>query len=68
MKKIILKILSFYKNIPYIGHSSCKFVPTCSEYTIEAVQKYGSIKGLFLGFKRIIRCNPFNKGGVDLVK
>jgi uncharacterized protein len=68
MKKIILKILSFYKAIPYLGHSSCKFVPSCSEYTAQAVQKYGVVKGLFLGIKRIIRCNPFNKGGIDLVK
>lgn len=68
MKKVILKILSFYKKIPYLGHSSCRFVPTCSEYTKEAVEKYGVIKGLVLGIKRIIRCNPFNKGGIDLVK
>lgn len=68
MKKITLKILSFYKKIPYLGHSSCKFVPSCSEYTIQAVEKYGTIKGLALGIKRIIRCNPFNKGGIDLVK
>ena len=68
MKKITLRILNFYKKIPYLGHSSCKFVPTCSQYTIEAVEKYGTIKGMFLGIKRIIRCNPFNKGGIDLVK
>jgi hypothetical protein len=68
MKKVILKILNFYKKIPYLGHSSCRFVPTCSEYTREAVEKYGVVKGLYLGTKRILRCNPFNKGGIDLVK
>jgi len=68
MKKAILKILSFYKKIPYLGHSSCRFVPTCSEYTAEAVEKYGVMKGLFLGTKRILKCNPFNKGEIDLVK
>ena len=67
MKKIILKILVFYKK--YISRGNhCRFVPSCSEYTYEAVNKYGVIKGLFLGSKRIIRCNPFSKGGEDLVQ
>lgn len=43
----------------------CRFRPTCSEYTYQAVERYGIIKGGFLGFKRVIRCNPFNKGGFD---
>lgn len=68
MKKVILRILKFYKRIPYLGHSSCKFVPSCSDYTYQAVEKYGVIKGLGLGFWRILRCNPFNKGGVDLLQ
>jgi len=46
---------------------SCRYTPTCSQYTLEAVEKYGSIKGLFLGFKRILRCNPFFPGGEDPV-
>jgi putative membrane protein insertion efficiency factor len=45
----------------------CKFKPSCSEYTIQAIQKYGAIKGMLLGFKRILRCNPFSKGGFDFV-
>ncbi len=48
--------------------SHCRFTPTCSEYTYQAVYKYGTIKGLFLGIKRILRCNPWNKGGIDQVK
>lgn len=67
MKKVVLKILVFYKK--YISHGNyCRFVPSCSEYTYLAVQKYGVIKGLFLGGKRILRCNPLSKGGVDLLK
>jgi hypothetical protein len=67
MKKIVLKLLVWYKK--YISHGNyCRFAPSCSEYTYLAVQKYGVIKGLFLGGKRILRCNPLSKGGVDLLK
>lgn len=51
--------------IPLSSHSKCKFTPTCSNYSIEAIKKYGSIKGSLLTIKRIIRCNPFSKGGYD---
>lgn len=44
---------------------SCRFYPTCSDYTFEAVEKYGVVKGLLLGLYRVMRCNPWNKGGVD---
>jgi uncharacterized protein len=69
-----LKILRFYqKKISPVIHyifpfAGCRFTPTCSEYTFQAVGRYGTIKGLFLGLGRIIRCNPFNKGGYDPVK
>lgn len=46
----------------------CRFYPTCSEYTLEALEKYGVLKGGFMAIKRILRCNPFNKGGYDPVK
>jgi len=46
----------------------CKYYPSCSEYTIHAIEKYGSLKGIFLGIKRILRCNPFSKGGYDPLK
>jgi uncharacterized protein len=70
MKKIILKILVFYKkHISSIGvGSQCRFIPTCSEYTYDAVKKYGVLKGLWLGFKRVLKCNRFSKGGVDLIE
>ena len=67
MKKIVLKILVFYKR--YISQGNhCRFVPSCSEYCYQAVDKYGVVKGLFLGLKRVMRCNPLGKGGIDLVK
>ena len=72
MKKIFIKIINFYqKNISlYLGQRGihCKFEPTCSEYTKQAIEKYGAIKGVFLGLKRILRCNPFSKGGYDPLK
>ena len=46
---------------------SCKFYPTCSTYTLLAIKEWGIVKGIYLGAKRILRCNPFSKGGLDLV-
>lgn len=72
MKKVFLKIIDFYKkNISLWLQSkdiNCKFYPTCSEYTKQAIEKYGAIKGLLLGIARILRCNPFSKGGYDPLK
>ena len=73
MKKIFIKIIEFYKkNIsPYLSqvcNIHCKFEPTCSEYAKQAIEKYGVLKGSWLSFKRIIRCNPFSKGGYDPLK
>jgi uncharacterized protein len=67
MKKLVLKSLVFYKKYLSRGFC-CRFVPTCSEYTYEAVKKYGVIKGLFLGLKRLLKCNPWGKKGIDLLK
>ncbi|MDD3002877.1 MAG: membrane protein insertion efficiency factor YidD [Candidatus Shapirobacteria bacterium] len=70
MKTVVLKMLVFYKK--YISGmeigNHCRFTPTCSEYTYLAVKKYGVVKGLFLGVKRILKCNPLSKGGVDLIE
>ena len=61
MKEIIIKLIKKYQKIPFKSHDSCKFIPTCSNYMIEALQIYGLVKGLYLGIKRILKCNPFTK-------
>lgn len=61
MKKIIIKLIKKYQSIPFKSHDSCKFIPTCSNYMIEALNTHGLIKGLYLGIRRLLRCNPFNK-------
>ena len=72
MKKILIWLIKGYKKYisPWVESKNihCKFYPSCSEYTTQAIQKYGAGKGLFLGFKRILRCNPFSKGGYDPLK
>ena len=69
MKKILLGIIRFYQK--YLsgakGYSSGKYYPTCSRYAIEAIEKYGAFKGGLLAAWRILRCNPFSKGGYDPV-
>ncbi|HNS71154.1 MAG TPA: membrane protein insertion efficiency factor YidD [bacterium] len=70
MKKLILILIKLYKKFlsPInFGTHACKYNPSCSDYTYEAVEKYGVIKGLLKGLYRIIRCNPFSKGGYDPV-
>lgn len=52
----------------FYPHGFCRFYPTCSEYSVHAVQKYGPIKGVLIATWRILRCNPFNKGGNDPLK
>jgi len=75
MKTIILNLIKIYQKILSPDHGGllsyfkpmgvCRFRPTCSEYTCEAIKKYGVLKGGWFGIKRIFRCNPFNKGGWD---
>ncbi|MBP8613175.1 MAG: membrane protein insertion efficiency factor YidD [Candidatus Atribacteria bacterium] len=68
MKKILISVLKFYrKYISPLKPPSCRFTPTCSEYAIEAIEKYGAMKGGFLAVKRVLRCNPFFPGGNDPV-
>ncbi len=68
MKKIFLILIKFYqKFISPMFPPSCRYTPTCSQYTYEAIEKYGIMKGLYLGIKRILRCNPFFPGGEDPV-
>lgn len=72
MKKILLCFIKLYKRFVSPMFKSlgieCKYYPSCSEYTKLAIEKYGCIKGTFLGIKRIIKCNPFSKGGYDPLK
>lgn len=81
IKKILKFMIKIPKNIeiffikiyqkfisPMFGKHRCIFYPTCSEYTKQAVDKYGIIKGNILGIIRILKCNPFSKGGVDYLK
>lgn len=68
MKRLILALIRFYQR--YISPGlppSCRFYPTCSQYTYEAVERYGMVKGGWLGIKRILRCQPWNPGGYDPV-
>lgn len=68
MKKLFLFIIKFYrKYISPMKSTKCPYFPSCSEYGMEAIEKYGALKGGALALWRIIRCNPFSKGGYDPV-
>jgi putative membrane protein insertion efficiency factor len=63
MKKIMLALIRFYRrSISPNTQPSCRFMPTCSTYAMEAIEKYGALKGGWLTIKRLLRCNPFYKG------
>ena len=66
---ILIRLIKIYKFFisPLLGNS-CRFAPTCSDYSIEALKTYGFLKGLYLSFKRIISCNPWGGSGFDPVK
>jgi len=65
MKNFFIKIITFYQKIPTKAHNSCVFLPTCSEYTKEAIFKYGVFVGILKGFLRIFRCHPWQKNKYD---
>ena len=68
MKKLFLFIIKFYrKYISPMKSTKCPYIPSCSEYGMEAIEKYGALKGGALALWPIIRCNPFSKGGYDPV-
>lgn len=67
MKKILIKLIRLYQKIPGSFHLNCRFIPTCSNYAIEAIDRFGVIKGLALTIKRILKCNPWGSSGYDPV-
>lgn len=67
MKSIVIKLIKIYQNIPGPWHNSCRHIPTCSNYALTAIERYGFIKGSFLSIKRIIKCNPLGTYGYDPV-
>ncbi|MCD4653325.1 membrane protein insertion efficiency factor YidD [bacterium] len=68
MRWFVIGFLTIYKRlISPILPESCRFTPTCSEYTITAVRRYGTFRGTWMGFKRILRCHPWHPGGHDPV-
>jgi uncharacterized protein len=68
MKYVALALIRLYQmTLSKALPPSCRFEPSCSHYTYEAIEKYGFIKGGWMGFRRIMRCNPFNPGGYDPV-
>ncbi|MBQ6922787.1 MAG: membrane protein insertion efficiency factor YidD [Clostridia bacterium] len=65
MKFLSVKLIRFYQK--YLSFGNCRYIPSCSEYMLEAILKHGFFVGLILGIWRILRCNPFSKGGFDKV-
>lgn len=69
MKMLLIGIIRFYQRaISPLLPNSCRFYPTCSEYAVQAVEKYGVLKGLYMGIKRVLKCHPFHPGGYDPVE
>jgi uncharacterized protein len=69
MQRVVIALLRFYKLfLSPLLPSACRFYPTCSEYTLEAVRKHGSARGVWMGLRRLLRCHPFHEGGFDPVR
>ena len=68
MKRVLLALVRFYRRAISPFRPPCsRYTPTCSQYALEAIEKYGALKGGWMAFRRILRCNPFHKGGYDPV-
>lgn len=69
MKKLTIFMINFYRNyLSILKLPTCRFYPTCSQYAVEAIEKRGFLRGLFLAIKRILRCHPFSEGGYDPIE
>ena len=66
MKNVLIKLIKIYQKLPFNSHFKCKFSPTCSNYAIIVINDFGFFKGSFLTIKRLLKCNPLSKGGIDL--
>ena len=67
-RRMLLWLIRFYRrSVSPMHRPCCRFIPTCSQYALEAIAKYGAVKGGFLALRRILRCNPLCKGGYDPV-
>lgn len=67
LKKLCLALIKIYQFFSKMTPATCRFYPTCSRYTYEAIEKFGVIKGIWLGIKRVSKCHPWHKGGIDKV-
>lgn len=69
MKRFLLRCIRFYRqNVsPHKGGPCCRYIPTCSQYALTAIERYGALKGGLMAVWRVLRCNPFSKGGYDPV-
>ena len=68
MKRLLIRLVRFYqKGISPLKPPCCKYIPTCSQYAVEALERFGALKGTALAVWRILRCNPFSRGGYDPV-
>lgn len=68
LKTILLKLIGFYRTyISPLKRPCCRFVPTCSEYALQAIEQYGALQGVKMAVRRVLRCHPFNPGGYDPV-
>lgn len=69
MKKVLIKLITLYRYaLSPVLQPCCRFTPSCSRYSIDAINRYGCLKGLYLSLRRIMRCHPFHPGGYDPVK